>query len=104
VGTTSGKVETTVMQSQVSGALKRAVGLGEKGDEGGEKVGVASERNSSACSIPLPSAELKDFLLVPRCCHFLCYDLTLPLLFLLLPPPPITLPSLKYLIPGTASL
>jgi hypothetical protein len=39
----SGKLETTVMQSQVSGASKRESGLGEEEEE---KVGVGSERNN----------------------------------------------------------
>jgi hypothetical protein len=42
---TSGKLETTVVQSQVSGESKRGSGLGEEEEE---KVGVVSECNIMA--------------------------------------------------------
>ena len=41
----SGKLETTVMQSQVSEGSKRGLGSGEEEEE---KVGVGSERNKGA--------------------------------------------------------
>ena len=56
MGTTSGKEEMTVMQSQVLGASKRFVGAGEEGEEDEEKVGVGSECNATPSSdwlIPL---------------------------------------------------